>query len=235
MKSNWMVVVALGLLASQASAGEPAALTTQKEKASYTIGVDMARNFRQQGIDFDFDVLIKGMKDGISGEKLLMTDQELQATRAATQNEVMRRQAAKKQQLAKNKKMSAEDNKESGDAFLAGNRTKDGVVVLPSGLQYKVLKAGDGKKPTESDTVECRYRGSLIDGSVFGSSGQAGKPATFKVADVIPGWREALKLMPVGSKWQLFIPPGLAYGGQGKGQIGPNATLVFEVELLGIK
>jgi FKBP-type peptidyl-prolyl cis-trans isomerase FklB len=131
---------------------------------------------------------------------------------------------------------AAEDNKKAGESFLAENKKKEGVVTLPSGLQYKVLKAGDGKKPTDTDTVECNYRGTHIDGTEFDSSYRTGQPATFKVAGVIPGWREALKLMPVGSKWQIFVPSQLAYGTRGKpGSVGPNAALIFEVELLAIK
>jgi FKBP-type peptidyl-prolyl cis-trans isomerase FklB len=131
---------------------------------------------------------------------------------------------------------AAEDNRKAGESFLAENKKKEGVVTLPSGLQYKVLKAGDGKKPTDADTVECHYRGTLINGTEFDSSYLTGQPATFKIAGVIPGWREALKLMPVGSKWQLFVPSQLAYGARGKGgSIGPNAALIFEVELLAIK
>ena len=127
---------------------------------------------------------------------------------------------------------AAADNQREGSAFLATNKTKPGVVTLPSGLQYKILKAGNGKKPIESDTVECKYRGTLINGTEFDSS----QAASFPVAGVIPGWTEALKLMPVGSRWELFIPPHLAYGAQGTGRdIGPDATLIFEVELLAIK
>ncbi len=201
---------------------------TQKEKVSYSIGVDMARNFKRQGIQVDVDLVIKGLKDGLSGEKLLMPEEDLRNILIAFQSELGRRQAQAKM-------MAAADNKKKGEAFLAENKTKKGVVTLPSGLQYKILKAGDGKKPTEADTVECHYRGTLINGTELDKS-EAGKPTTFKVTGVIPGWREALQLMPVGSKWQLFIPPHLAYGERGAdGRIGPNATLIFEVELLAIK
>jgi FKBP-type peptidyl-prolyl cis-trans isomerase FklB len=131
---------------------------------------------------------------------------------------------------------AGEENKKAGEAFLAQNKGKQGVVTLPSGLQYKILKAGNGKKPTENDTVECNYRGTLINGTEFDSSYRRGQPATFGVGQVIPGWREALQLMPVGSKWELYVPPDLAYGERGAGRdIGPNSTLVFEVELLGIQ
>ncbi len=236
---KWMVVVAmsvlaLGLLAAQVSAAEVAAektsvLQTEKDKVSYGIGVEVARGFQQQGIEVNIDVLVKGLRDALSGAKLLMTEDDLRATLSAFQVELAQRKA----QAAKT---AAEDNKKAGEAFLAQNKTKEGVVTLPSGLQYKILKAGDGTKPTDADTVECQYRGTLINGAEFDSSYRRGQPATFKVSGVIAGWQEALKLMPVGSKWQLFVPAQLAYGEQGAGDvIGPNATLIFEVELLAIK
>jgi FKBP-type peptidyl-prolyl cis-trans isomerase FklB len=189
----------------------------------------MARNFKRQGIDVDMDVLIKGLKDGLSGEKLLMPEEDLRVLLTAVQSELTRRQAQAM-------RITAEGNRKKGEAFLAENKTKEGVVTLPSGLQYKILKAGDGKKPTEADTVVCHYRNTLIDETELDSSYRAGTPTTFKVTGVIPGWREALQLMPVGSKWQIFIPPHLAYGEQGAGgRIGPNQTLVFEVELIAIQ
>ncbi len=232
----WLTIFGVLILACRAGAGESQSLKTQKERVSYTIGVDTARVLRQQEIEVDLDILVRGLRDGMSGEKLLMTDQELLATREATQKELVRRQAAKKQNRNPARKKSGEDNKKAGEAFLAGNGKKDGVVTLPSGLQYRILKAGDGRKPVDADIVECNYRGTLIDGTVFDSSYSRGKPAALSVAGVIPGWREALKRMPVGSKWQLFIPPGLAYGERGAGPgIGPNATLVFEIELLSVK
>jgi FKBP-type peptidyl-prolyl cis-trans isomerase FklB len=232
---KWMAVLGVGLLAAQASAGEPQVLQTEKEKMSYAVGVDTGRNLRQLETEVDLGLLIKGVKDGLSGEKLLMTEKELWATRNATQKEMRRKQTAERQKKASTRKMPGEDNKKAGEAFLAENKAKDGVVALPSGLQYKIVKAGDGRKPMETDTVECHYRGTLIDGTVFDSSYARGKPSTFKITGVIPGWREAIKLMPVGSKWELFIPPHLAYGEKGAGRnIGPNATLIFEVELVSV-
>jgi FKBP-type peptidyl-prolyl cis-trans isomerase FklB len=229
MKVKWIAGLGILLLTAQVSAGEPPVLKTQKEKVSYGIGVDMSRNFKQQGIEFDADILMKGFKDQSSGGKLLMTEDDIRATLNAYQSEMM-------QKRAQAMKAAAEENKKIGEAFLAENGKKEGVVTLPSGLQYKILKTGDGRKPTEADTVECNYRGTLINGTEFDSSYRTGKPATFKVTGLIAGWTEALKLMPAGSKWQLFIPPQLAYGERGAGgAIGPNATLIFELELLSIK
>lgn len=228
MKLKWTAVLGLGLLAVQVSAQEPAALKTQKDKVSYTLGVEVARSFQSQGVEVDQNLVVKGLRDALSGEKLLMTDDDLHATMSAFQQDLRQKQAQARS-------MAAEGNKKAGEAFLAENAKKEGVVTLPSGLQYKILKAAEGKKPTEADTVVCHYRGTLIDGTEFDSS-KSGQPSTFGLKGVIPGFREALKLMPVGSKWQFFIPPDLAYGERGAGNaIGPNATLVFEIELISIQ
>jgi UDP-GlcNAc:undecaprenyl-phosphate/decaprenyl-phosphate GlcNAc-1-phosphate transferase len=230
MRLQCVMVLAAILLADQVHAEEPMVLKTDKDKVNYGIGISVMRNFMQQGIEVDLDVVMRGMKDALAGNKLLMTEEDLRATMTAFQTELR----LKQKQTAR---MAGEDNKKKGEAFLAENKKKEGVVTLPDGLQYKVLKAGDGRKPTEADTVECDYRGTLIDGTEFESTYRTGQPMTFKVrGGVIPGWKEALMLMPSGSKWQLFIPPQLAYGERGSGSlIGPNATLIFEVELLAIK
>ncbi|MBI2883567.1 MAG: FKBP-type peptidyl-prolyl cis-trans isomerase [Candidatus Methylomirabilis oxyfera] len=229
MTRKWIMAVGFSLLAAQASAEEAPVLKTEKDKMSYGIGVEVGRNFKRLGVEVDTDLVVKGLREALSGEKLLMTDEELRDTMTAYQAEVRQKQA----QAAR---LAAENNKKAGEAFLADNKTKAGVVTLPSGLQYKILKAGNGKTPTETDTVECHYRGTLINGTEFDSSYRRGQPATLKVTGVIPGWREALKLMPVGSKWQIVIPSQLAYGERGAGRdIGPNATLIFELELLAIK
>jgi len=211
-----------------ASAGQKMTLETQKDRQSYAIGVEVVRNWKRQGIDFDLDILIRGMKDALSGNKLLLTEEGLRTTLNLFSTD-LRRKKAEAMLIAQ------QDNKKNGDAFLAENRAKEGIVTLPSGLQYKILKEGSGKKPTETDTVECRYRGTHIDGTEFDNSERSGQPATLKVSEVIPGWREALKLMPVGSRWQLFMPPELAYGHRGSGRVGPYETIIYEMELVGVK
>lgn len=228
MRLKWITVLAIGFLAAQASAGEAPVLKTQKDKVSYGIGVDVARNFKRLGIDLDVEVLIKALRDVYSGEKLLMTEEDLRKTMNAHQTELR-----EKQVLATRK--VAEDNKKQGGAFLAENKTKEGVVTLPSGLQYKVLMEGSGKIPKTTDEVTVNYRGTFIDGTEFDSSYTRGKPATFRVDSVIRGWTEALLLMKEGSKWQFFIPPDLGYGERGAGPIPPNSTLIFEVELISVK
>jgi FKBP-type peptidyl-prolyl cis-trans isomerase len=180
-------------------------------------------------VDVDPAVFARGLKDALSGGPALLTDEEVRAAVAGLREELRSRQVAAV-------RTRAEGNKKEGEAFLAANATKEGVVTLPSGLQYKVLKAGDGRKPTEADTVEVHYRGTLLDGTEFDSSYKRGQPQSMAVKGLVKGWIEALPLMPVGSKWQLFVPPPLAYGERGAGRnIGPNATLVFEIELVAIQ
>ncbi len=203
-------------------------LKTQREKASYAIGLNIGKNLHRDSVDVDPNILLRGLRDALAGSKPLVTDDEMREAMTALQSDVRTRQEAKMEH-------AAATNKKEGEAFLASNKTKPGVVALPSGLQYKVLKAGSGPKPSASDSVVCNYRGTLLDNTEFDSSYKRGQPATFPVGQVIKGWTEALQLMPVGSKWQLFVPSELAYGEHGAGaDIGPNATLVFEVELLSI-
>jgi FKBP-type peptidyl-prolyl cis-trans isomerase FklB len=206
------------------------ALTTTKQKASYAIGMNWGTGLHRQGIDVDSAALIQGMKDALAGGKTLLTEDEARTALQQLQSEMQAKQQAKAAQ-------EGEANKKEGDAFLAANKGKEGVVALPSGLQYKILTPGTGPKPTATDSVVCNYKGTLINGTEFDSSYKRGEPATFPVTGVIKGWTEALQLMPVGSKWQLVIPADLAYGPRGTpgGPIGPNATLIFEVELMSIK
>jgi FKBP-type peptidyl-prolyl cis-trans isomerase FklB len=205
------------------------ALTTQKEKRSYAIGADLGNKLKQSQVDVDPTVLTRAMKDVLSGAKPAMSDDEVRTTLMDLTKELQEKQASlNKEKLEKNHK--------EGQDFLAANKSKEGVVTLPSGLQYKIVKAGDGAKPTAADTVVCNYKGTLIDGKEFDSSFKRGQPATFPVGGVIKGWTEALQLMSVGSKWQLFIPPDLAYGDRQAGpDIPPGSTLIFEVELMSIQ
>ena len=183
----------------------------------------------KQSVPVDANIMARGLKDALAGGKTLLTEEEARAAITAVQNEMREKQQAKMQ-------VAGDANKKEGGAFLADNKSKEGVVALPSGLQYKVLKEGNGPKPTATDSVVCNYRGTLINGTEFDSSTKHGGPATFPVNGVIKGWTEALQLMPVGSKWQLFVPSDLAYAQRGAGEdIGPNATLIFEVELVSIQ
>jgi FKBP-type peptidyl-prolyl cis-trans isomerase FklB len=220
-----LFVLAFGSAAAQS---QPS-LKDQKEKISYIIGMDIGANFKKQSIDIDPDILARGIKDGLSGAKPLISEPEAKEVMTAFEKEMRARR-----ETVQN--TAGEKNKKEGEAFLAENKKKEGVKTLPSGLQYKVIKAGTGKKPAAADTVTTHYRGTLIDGTEFDSSYKREKPATFQVSGVIPGWTEALQLMEEGAKWQLFVPPNLAYGERGAGQvIGPHATLIFEVELISIQ
>jgi FKBP-type peptidyl-prolyl cis-trans isomerase len=217
-----------------AKSAAPAPLTTRKQKFSYALGMNIGTNLgaqlKKQSVEVDWSLVAQGLKASTSGGKTLLTEDEAKAVLTEVQNEVQKEQQEKIQAIAAK-------NKSDGEAFLAANKDKEGVLTLPSGLQYKILKAGDGPKPTASDSVVCNYKGTLINGTEFDSSYKRGQPATFGVGQVIKGWTEALQLMPVGSKWQLFIPSSLAYGerGEPRGGIEPNSTLIFEVELLSIQ
>jgi FKBP-type peptidyl-prolyl cis-trans isomerase FklB len=216
-----------------ATAAAAAPLTTRKQKFSYALGMNigsgLGANLKKQSVDVDPNLVSQGLKDSMAGAKTRLTQEEMQAVLTEVQNEV------RKQQQEKAQEASAK-NKTEGAAFLAANKSKEGVVTLPSGLQYKILTAGTGPKPTASDSVKCNYKGTLINGTEFDSSYKTGKAVTFPVSGVIKGWTEALQLMPVGSKWQLYIPSSLAYGERGAGaEIGPDSTLIFEVELISIE
>lgn len=203
--------------------------TSDKEKTSYAVGVDLIRNFKRQGMDADLAAVIKGMQDESAGKKLQMSEPQIKTTLKNYQLELKNKQAQLRQQ-------TAEKNAQEGALFLAANKAKKDIVTLPSGLQYKIIKAGNGVKAGDNDGVTCRYRGTLLDGTQFDSSEDLGYPVTFYVKDsVIAAWKEALKLMPAGSKWQLFVPSELAFGEKGAGRdIGPNATVIYEIELLSV-
>jgi FKBP-type peptidyl-prolyl cis-trans isomerase FklB len=229
MKQSCVALLCLIAFTTQLSAQKKPTLTTEKEKVSYIIGTDIAKNLKKQGIDIEPAILFQGLKDAFTDQKLALSDSEIEQVMTAFQQEMMEKQSKKAAELG-------EKNQKEGEAFLAANKKKDSVITLASGLQYKVIVEGKGKMPASNDTVTTNYRGTLIDGTEFDNSYKRGEPATFPVNGVIPGWTEALQHMKVGSKWQLFIPSNLAYGERGAGQtIGPNATLIFEVELLSIK
>jgi FKBP-type peptidyl-prolyl cis-trans isomerase len=215
--------------AANAASHSVVTLKDQKQKNSYALGMNAGYAVRGEIGDFDQDAFIQAVKDVLSSDKTLLTGDEMAAVLDQLQPEI-------KARLAEKMKVVSDANKAAGAAFLAENKTKDGVVTLPSGLQYKILTAGTGPKPSLTDIVICNYRGTLLDGKEFDSSYKRGQPASFPVNRVIPGWIEALQLMPIGSKWQLFIPSELAYKDRGAGaDIGPGATLIFEVELISIQ
>ena len=211
----------------------PLTLATDKDKQSYAIGINvgkgLSQNLKQTGLDIDPAILTRAIKDVLAGDRQSMTDQEAQETLKTLQADMRKGQEEKAKQLA-------ETNKKEGEEFLAANKTKEGVTTLPDGLQYKILQEGTGPRPAATDSVTVNYRGTLVNGTEFDSSYKRGQPATFNVTGIIKGWTEALELMSVGSKWQLFIPSDLAYGPSGRPPvIGPNSTLVFEVELVSIQ
>lgn len=219
-----LIMLAAPLLADAEDAPK-----TKKEQVSYSIGMDIGANLKRQALDLDPDALAAGLKDALSGGNTQLTSDQAREILTEFQQELRAKMEERTAKLA-------DENKKTGDAFLADNKKKKGIVTLPSGLQYKVITEGKGALPKATDTVSTHYRGTLIDGTEFDSSYSRNEPATFPVNGVIPGWVEALQLMKVGSKWQLFVPSDLAYGPRGAGQvIGPNATLIFEVELLSIQ
>ncbi len=230
MKRSLVIVVCMVLAAGTAFGSEQKPLQTQKEKLSYALGMNMGNSVKANSIDVDVDIMVQGIRDTLSGAKLKLTDQEARGAILALQKDLQAKQQEKMKTLG-------DKNKKEGEAFLAANKKKKGVKTLPSGLQYKILVDGKGRSPKATDTVTVNYKGTLIDGTEFDSSYKRNAPATFPVNGVIKGWTEALQLMKEGSKWELFIPADLAYGERGTmgGPIGPNAVLIFEVELLKIK
>ena len=204
---------------------QKASIDTQEEKLSYTVGTRVAQGLKRDGIEIDAAAFVQAIKDVQSGSELALEPEEMR--------EVMQ---VHQKTLLEERKAAAERNKKEGEAFLAENKNKEGIVTLESGLQYKVIKEGTGATPKPTDSVVAHYRGTLIDGKEFDSSHKRGQPATFPVRGVIKGWQEALEKMKVGAQWQIVVPSELAYGARGAGaDIGPNATLIFDIELLEIK
>ena len=228
MKKAILTVVVIAGLAVPMLADDTNLLSDTNSRVSYAIGMTIGRNFKQQGIDIDDALFLRGVKDSQSGGDTLLTAQEMQTTLREFQQEMQVKQAKLREEMART-------NKLAGEAFLATNKNSPGVVTLPDGLQYKVLTTGTGAKPTIDSTVTVNYRGTLLDGTEFDSSTKAGHPLEIQASRVMTGWTEALTNMTIGSKWQLFIPQELAYGEQGRRGIPPNSALIFEVELLGAK
>jgi FKBP-type peptidyl-prolyl cis-trans isomerase FklB len=229
MTMRWILTMAMVALPVLASAQDAPALKTDKDRLSYALGMDLGTQMKARSVDLDPAVFAQGLKDALVGAKTALTADEARACITELQKVLMAKQTA-------TTKAAGDKNKAEGDAFLAANKAKPGVVTTPSGLQYKIQTAGTGKKPLTTDTVVCQYRVALIDGKEIESSYKGGEPATFAVGKVIKGWTEVLQLMPVGSKWQVVVPSNLAYGESGAGaDIGPNATLVFDIELVAIK
>lgn len=232
MKIQIIVLSALVLAASLVRAEDAPALTDEKARVSYAIGMSIGAQWKRFGIEPEQIALAdvtRGIRDNLAGTNTLITEQAAQETL----RNFSQQQQAKQQEK---RRLEAEQNKKAADAFLNENKTKPGVVTLPSGLQYKVITEGAGESPKANDTVSVHYKGTLIDGTEFDSSAKHGdKPAQFGVGNVIKGWTEALQLMKPGAKWQLFIPSDLAYGDAGRPNIPPGATLIFETELVSVQ
>jgi FKBP-type peptidyl-prolyl cis-trans isomerase FklB len=226
MKYTFWLVAGVLTFIHPCSAAEPVELKDQNEKANYSIGYQIGGDFRRQGVAITPEVMISGVEDALSGAESRMTDEEMRNTLVS----LKQRTSSTEQEAGQ---QAAQDNLAKGEDFLAKNATVEGVTTLPSGLQYKVIKAGSGPSPKRTDQVTVHYRGTLIDGTEFDSSYSRNQPATFQLDRVIPGWTEGLQLMQQGARWQLYIPAGLAYGETGSGaRIPPNSALVFDVELI---
>ena len=231
MHRVWIAAVAFALLGCQTTGDKKVKLETQKDKLSYSIGLNVGHNLGRDSIAINPDAFIRGVLDaGLDTASRLMTDAQVQET-------IMQYQAEQRTRLEAGAKVAGEKNRREGEAFLDQNKKQPGVVTLPSGLQYKVLVAGKGKMPKLNSTVMTQYSGKLLDGTEFDSSYKRGEAATFPVSGVFKGLTEALQLMKEGSKWELYVPPELAYGtaGSGGGTIPPNATIIFQVELISVK
>lgn len=236
MRSKTVLVVALA--AGIAAAQDTPAVQTRNEKISYALGMDLGNQLRKLGVEIDPAIFSQGLKDAISGGKVLLTETQVREAISELQADLKQKEAAQRKGTAPadfETELLSVHNRQTGEAFLSAKRKEQGVVTTPSGLQYRIMKAGDGKKPSANDTVTCHYRGVLTNGTEFYDTHKSQKPITVKVSDTIKAFQEALPLMPVGSKWELFVPPDRAYGASGAGPVGPNETLVYEVELLSIQ
>jgi len=229
LKISIAVAVLSLAFSTNSVAKQKSKLRTEKGKVSYSIGLNIGSSLKSQNIEIDMDSLAQGIEDALIGTKPKMTQEEIKKTMDAFRQRLQ-------EKAEKDRKASSNNNLVKGEKFLAQNKKRKNVVSLASGLQYEVIKKGTGKKPDTNDTVVTHYKGTLINGKEFDSSYKRGKPAEFPVGGVIKGWTEALLLMKTGAKWKLFVPAELAYGGRGAGNaIGPNETLIFEIELLKIK
>jgi FKBP-type peptidyl-prolyl cis-trans isomerase FklB len=223
-----IVICGFLLTTSQVFAADNTVLSTEKDKLSYSIGASIGKNLKNDTSDINLNLLIEGLKTSIAGEKVLLSEKEIRQVMNDYQTQIRQRAMLKKQQ-------AMGDNKKIGEAFLADYKAQKGVLALPSGVLYKIIREGDGRKPLESDMVEVNYRGSLINGTEFDAT-KPEHPANLKVSSLIPGWKHALAMMSTGSKWHIVIPSELAYGERGVGgDIGPNEVLVFDLELIAIK
>lgn len=214
--------------AAPETASEAPAIRDRRDKISYAFGLDLARDLKRQKNDLNVDLLMRALRDSLADKPVLLTDDEVTAT-------LKQLEADQKHDYEHARQMIGEKNRRAGEQFFSENAKKEGVVTLPSGLQYKILKKGEGRMPTLEDKVVCEFKGTLLDGTEFDNSVKRGHPITVPVKGIMPGWTQALQMMPVGSKWQIFIPPQLAYGDKIVKGIGPNATVVFEVEVVSIE
>ena len=223
---KWLLATAMALSTAVVLAAQDAAtdLKTDKDKFSYALGMNFGESFRKQELNLDPAMFYKAFAEAFNTGKTAMSEQDMETLLKTAAQEIRKKQVEK-----------AQETQAEGEKFLVENKSKEGIVTLPSGLQYKILKQGPGEKPSLEDTVVCNYKGTLINGTEFDASEKHGGPTSFPVKGVIAGWTEALQLMPVGSKWQLFVPSNLGYGQQGPPNIGPNATLIFEVELVSVQ
>jgi len=228
MKCGIIIVLDIMFFVGVCSAGDKLDLKNENVRLNYIVGYQVGGDLSHRDIEINREMLLKGVQDAVSGRESLMTREETRFTMIDLQKKVTAAEKRWRQE-------ESERNLAQGEAFLAENGKKAGVVTLPSGLQYKVLKEGSGKKPSEKDTVTVHYRGTLLDGTEFDSSYSRKEPAVFRADHVIAGWKEALQLMKTGSKWITFIPPSLAYGEKGTGRIGPNSTLIFDIELISVE